>query len=507
MKQTLLKTSILVAFVTLVACQTADHNGGSYYPDYNNNPLGGDQFTDYGENGFVDTAEQPNSTFSVDADGASYAVMRAYLNKRGTLPPPAAVRVEEMINYFTYDYSDPEAGHSVGLSHELTRSPWTPDHLLLRIGLKGKEVAPEDMPANNYVFMVDVSGSMNATDKLDLLKEGLLALAESLTERDRVSLVTYSGEVEVLLNGVAGNDYDTISKAISKLRAGGVTNGGDALRIAYGIARACYIEGGNNRVIIGTDGDFNVGMTSNEEVVEFVEKQLEHNIYLSVMGFGLGNLNDSMMEQMAAHGNGNYDYIDSKAQMVKVYIHERNRLLAVAKDTKVQVSFNPEVVGKWRLVGYENRVMNDEEFEDTKKDAGEIGAGQTITALYELIPAVRDENSTEQTESGDVATCRVNYKEASSGANLSLEHAVGGEVVALSEASSEIKWAASLAAMAMLARDSEYKGEATVDMVMELADEGVVGPSVQKVDPNNYRIQHLGLLELWKDTMNHIWIP
>lgn len=496
---------LLTIAVAVVGCSTgmSDYESGGYYPGYSEDYSGGDNFTDYGENGFIDTAAQPNSTFSVDADGASYAVMRAYLNKRGTLPPAAAVRVEEMINYFTYDYPNPEAGHTVGLSHELTQCPWAPDNLLLRVGLKGQEIAPEEMPANNYVFMVDVSGSMNSYDKLDLLKEGLRALAECLTERDRVSLVTYSGEVKVLLEGVAGNDYPTISAAISKLNANGVTNGGDALVKAYELARGCYIEGGNNRVIIGTDGDFNVGMTSHEEIVAFIEGQLEHNIYLSVMGFGLGNLNDSMMEQMAAHGNGTYDYIDSKEQMLKVYINERSRLLAVAKDTKVQVGFNPEVVGKWRLVGYENRVMSEEDFEDTKKDAGEIGAGQTITALYELIPAVRTQERTEGGAVGELATCRVNYKEAASGADLSLELPVESEAVALSDASSEIKWAASVAAMGMLTRNSEYKGEATVEMVLDLADEGVVGPSVQRADPHHYRIQHLALLDVWSSCLRN----
>lgn len=508
MKHTLRQTLLiaLIAAVT-IGCES-DFSGDYYYPTYDDGqynedyPQSGDQFTDYGENNFVATATNPNSTFSVDADGASYSVLRAYINRYGNLPPKAAIRTEEMLNYFTFDYPEPSAGHTVSLSHELTQCPWNEEHLLLRVGLKGAAPADNTLPSN-YVFMIDVSGSMSSDDKLPLLKKGLTALAESLTAQDRLSIVTYSGNVEVLLEGVAGNNYDEISQAIGRLSAGGVTNGGDALVMAYNLAKSCYIEGGNNRVIIGTDGDFNVGMTSTEELVEYVERQLESNIYLSVMGFGLGNLNDSMMESLAGHGNGTYNYIDCAEQMVKVYIHERHQLQAVSKDTKIKVAFDPAQVEKWRLIGYENRVMSEEEFEDTKKDAGEIGTGQTITALYELIPAsiIAEEQEPSVTESNLLASCEVRYKEPLNDSEHTLLLNIEPTATPLLEASSEINWAASLAAMSMLSRKSQYAGNATVEMVSNLAREGASGASATAADPYGYRQAHLTLLDKWADTV------
>lgn len=507
MKHTLRQTILItLAAIASIGCASnyednffLGDGSGAYEENY---PQGGDQFTDYGENGFMVTATNPNSTFSVDADGASYSVLRAYLNRYDNLPPKAAIRTEEMLNYFTFDYPEPTNGHTVSLSHELTQCPWNEEHLLLRVGLKGAELTNEALPSN-YVFMIDVSGSMASNDKLPLLKQGLRALAESLTAQDRLSIVTYSGNVEVLLEGVAGNNYDEISQAIDRLSAGGVTNGGKALVMAYNLAKACYIEGGNNRVIIGTDGDFNVGMTSTEELVEYVEQQLESNIYLSVMGFGLGNLNDAMMESLAGHGNGTYNYIDCTEQMVKVYIHERHQLQAVSKDTKIKVAFDPAMVEKWRLIGYENRVMSEEEFEDTKKDAGEIGAGQTITALYELIPTSTavEEQALSSTGANLLASCEVRYKESVNDTEHNLLLNIEPTATPLLEASSEIKWAASLAAMSMLSRGSEYAGSATVEMVSNLAREGAEGPSAASADPYGYRQAHLALLDKWADAI------
>ena len=500
MKHILHKLLTLILLAGLTSCAAeGDINDGFYYPNFNEGApsdtqenLGGDQFTDYGENDFIATATNPNSTFSVDADGASYSILRAYINRYGALPPAAALRTEELLNYFTFDYPEPEEGHCVSVSHEAMVCPWNTEHTLLRVGLKG--IKPERMRPTNYVFMIDVSGSMDSNEKLPLLKEGLKALVEHLSAEDKISIVTYSGSVRALLEGVAGNRKEEIIRAIDKLQAGGSTNGGDALVMAYNLARSCYIPDGNNRVIIGTDGDFNVGMTSTEALVKYVEEQLQHNIYMSIMGFGLGNLNDSMMEKLAGHGNGTYDYIDSAEQMIKVYVNERERMQAVCKDTKIKIAFNPETVAQWRLIGYENRVMTEEEFEDSKKDAGEIGAGQTITALYELIPS---ESTDELPSETLMATCEVRYKDTNFDTPYSIDYNIAPTVLSNAEASSEIKWAASLAAMSMLSRQSKYAGSATIAMVESLAREGVVGDRVQQADPHGYRAAHLILLDKW----------
>ena len=437
----------------------------------------GDRFDEIVENPFIQVSQEPKSTFSVDADGAAYAYFRRMI-RMNRLPSPGAVRIEEYLNYFTFDYADPASGETLALNAETGTCPWNPAHLLLRVGLKGKPLSAQETPKANFVFLIDTSGSMYSDDKLPLLKSGLLSLLGGMDADDQVAIVTYAGTSEILLRPTKVRDSDKIAKAIRKLKASGSTNGGSALRDAYKLALDSYVEGGNNRIIMGTDGDFNVGVTSTEDLLEIVESNAKQGIYLTVCGFGTGNLNDAMMEEVSNHGNGTYEYIDSEDEMMKVFVHERNRFVSVANDTKVQLSFNPAVVDSYRLIGYENRVMDNEDFEDDSKDAGEIGAGQTITALYELIPVA-------SAPSG--ATCctfDVRYKNTLRSASGALSLDVPLEPAM----SANLSFAAGIAALGMTLRDSKYKGEASLDLAARLVTDAL------SFDPNGYRAQLLELI-------------
>ena len=439
----------------------------------------GDRFDEIVENPFVKVSEEPKSTFSVDADGAAYAYFRRMVNLQSQVPA-GAVRIEEYLNYFTFDYADPAGGETLALNAETGPCPWNPQHRLLRLGLKGKTLSAKEAPLANYVFLIDVSGSMYTNDKLPLLKTGLECMLTEMNPEDQVSIVTYSGKSETLLRPTKVREANKIIKAIRKLSADGCTNGGDALRDAYKLAKESFIEGGNNRIIMGTDGDFNVGVTSTEALLEIVESGARQGIYLTVCGFGTGNLNDSMMETVSNHGNGTYEYIDSEAEMLKVFVHERNRFVAVANDTKVQITFDPAGVDSYRLIGYENRVMANEDFEDDSKDAGEIGSGQTITALYEIIPA--------KDASAEAVCCTfdVRYKNAlqESSKSLSLNVPFGGDVL-----SENLSFAAGIAALGLALRDSEYKGTASLSLSEELVQ------SALSFDPHGYRAEFLTLIQ------------
>ena len=438
----------------------------------------GDRFDEIVENPFVKVAEEPKSTFSVDADGAAYAYFRRMVNM-GWNVPAGAVRIEEYLNYFTFDYADPADGGTLALNAETGPCPWNPEHRLLRLGLKGKTLSAQETPLANFVFLIDVSGSMDSSDKLPVLKSGLLSMLEKMNPKDQVSIVTYSGKAETLLRPTKVQEGNKISKAIKKLKASGSTNGGDALRDAYKLAKESYIEGGNNRIIMGTDGDFNVGVTSTDDLLEIVEEGAKAGIYMTVCGFGTGNLNDSMMETVSNHGNGTYEYIDSEDEMMKVFVHERNRFVAVANDTKVQLTFDPATVDSYRLIGYENRMLDNEDFEDDDKDAGEIGSGQTITALYEIIPA-------EGVAVGmNCCTFDVRYKNAlkESSNALSLEVKYGGNTL-----SENLSFAAGIAALGLTLRDSQYKGTASLDLSRQLVENTLT------FDPNGYRAQLLQLI-------------
>ena len=449
---------------------------GGYFDSYITGESG-DQFEEFTDNPFISTSEEPTSTFSVDADGASYAYMRSYMSK-GYLPDPSSVRVEEFLNYFTFAY--PEPSNAVGINAEVGACPWNPEHYLLRLGLKGKSVAEEEMLPANYVFLVDVSGSMDSDDKLPLLKTALITLVDELRPTDRISLITYSGSVQRVLESTEVMHAAKIKAAIRKLGAGGSTAGGAAIEMAYQEALANYIIGGNNRIIMGTDGDFNVGVTNTDSLLNMVSRYADQGIYLTMCGFGTGNWNDAMMEKVSNRGNGNYYYIDSEDEFMKVFVHNRSHLQAVANDTKCQVTFNPARVAQYRLIGYENRVMSNEDFDDDTKDAGEIGAGQTITALYEIIPPF-----VVTTDVVPYATFDCRYKEQLGFSSKELSLDIYGEIKSDTE---NLRFAAGVAAYGMLLRNSEHKGTANLEMVKNL-----IGNSLT-FDPHGYRAKLLEML-------------
>jgi Ca-activated chloride channel family protein len=464
-----------------VSCSRAvedDGLGNWYWEDisgtYN------EKYKEYDENPFLKVSEFPMSTFSVDADGASYANMRRFVHL-GQKPPRASVRTEEYVNYFTYDYPEPESGENVSLSSDIVTCPWNEEHHILRLGIKGKTIPENELPNSNYVFLIDVSGSMNSPDKLGILKTGFKQLVDELSQEDRIAIVTYAGQAGVLLQSTSASEKDKIKSAIDKLGAGGATAGAAGIATAYEIAQANFIQEGNNRIILGTDGDFNIGTSSDAGLTELIEEKRESGIYLTVLGVGGGNLNDRMMEQIANKGNGNYEYIDNASQIRKVFVLEKSKFHTVAKDAKVQITFDPGMVDSYRLIGYENRKLNDEDFEDDKKDAGEIGASQTITALYEVVL-----NSTDAP--GEYANFDFRYKFPNSETSRELKLSIQNEPVGIAAGSSETRFAVSVAGLGLLMRESEYKGSLDLEMLKELA-----GSSLS-FDPNGYRKEFVELL-------------
>ncbi len=476
-------TTFLTMMLFASSCSSPDNfYYDGIYPNTSTDE-NGDKFTEYGENNFISTETTPISSFSVDADGASYSIMRGYVNSNIPVPS-AAVRIEEYLNYFTFDYPEPLNDDKISVSAEITKAPWNNKNYLMRIGIKGKTIPTSQLPPSNYVFLIDVSGSMASEDKIELAKQGFSIMADNLRDDDRVTIITYSGSVSMALEPTLGKDKEQIKNVISKLTASGYTDGGNAIQMAYKTAKDYYVKGGNNRVILATDGDFNVGVTDNEALVEIIESYLDSGIYLTVLGFGRGNLNDSMMEQVVNHGNGNYEYIDNVKQIKKVFVDELNKLYPIAKDTKVQVSFTTDHVEKYRLIGYENRVMSEEEFEDTQKDAGEIGVGQTITALYEIIP--KEGDSQEQ-----FANIVVKYKEVDNDSNkeINLPIIVGHGAIQSATLSDNQKFAAAIAMYGLLLKDSEFKGDASKSLVIELAEEAIT------YDPNGYRSEFVNIVK------------
>ena len=432
------------------------------------------------EPGFAAVANKPLSTFSIDVDTASYANVRRFLHD-GQLPPADAVRIEELINYFHYDYPDPAAGEPFSIVTDMADCPWAPTHRLVHIGLRSKPVATANLPPNNLVFLLDVSGSMGSADKLPLLKKAFSLLTDQLRPQDQVSIVVYAGAAGMVLPPTSGSQKTKILDTLSRLGAGGSTAGGAGIQLAYKLARENFVEAGNNRVILATDGDFNVGVSSDGELVKMIEKQREAGVYLTVLGFGTGNLKDSKMEKLADRGNGNYAYIDNLLEARRVLVEQMGAtLLTVAKDVKLQIEFNPAQVKAYRLIGYENRRLRDEEFNDDKKDAGDLGAGHSVTALYEVIPAGSDEAlpgvdplKYQQTaarpdagSSDEVLTVKLRYKppEESKSRLLTRVLAKPADGAGLSE---EFRFAAAVAEFGLRLRDSAYKGEADYDRAFE----------------------------------------
>ncbi|MEN8157583.1 MAG: von Willebrand factor type A domain-containing protein [Bacteroidota bacterium] len=442
----------------------------------------GDRYTDYGENQFVKAASEPLSTFGIDADGASYANMRGY-ESDGYRIPAEAVRVEEFINYFNFDYPEPTT-ENVALNSETAVCPWSPEHYLLRIGIKGKDLV-DGRPAANFVFLIDVSGSMNSEDKINVLKSGFKRLAEQLSAKDRVAIVTYSGKVDVALDAVEGSETRKIKRAIDGLRASGSTAGGAALKMAYDIAEENFIEGGNNRIVLGTDGDFNVGVSDTDALIEMVQDHRELGIYLTILGVGHGNLNEAMMEQVANKGDGNYEYIDNGDQIIKVFVHEYDKFFTVAKDSKIQVTFDSTTVDSYRLIGYENRVLENSEFEDDSTDAGEIGATQTITAMYEVIP--------QPGSAGGFGSLEFRYKRPGEEQSRLMQMNLNNSRVAFESSSENMRFAASLAGFGMLLKNSEFGGSVTYNDVKNWADQA------RSFDPYGFREEYVGLIDKVKN--------
>ena len=447
---------------------------------------GGDQYDRLTENPFRGVHDHPLSTFSIDVDTASYANVRRFLMQDGQLPPPDAVRIEELINYFDYDYAGPTDGVPFAAYMAVATCPWNERHRLVRVALKGRTVESEERPPCNLVFLLDVSGSMDSRDKLPLLKEGMKLLAEQLRDIDRVAIVVYAGSEGLVLPTTAGSERQRIISALESLEAGGSTAGGAGLELAYRTARESFIPGGVNRVILCTDGDFNVGTTSTAELERMVEQRAKSGVFLSVLGFGRGNLNDAMMEGISNIGNGNYAYIDGITEARKVLVQQAGgTLITIAKDVKLQVEFNPAQVSAYRLIGYENRMLAAEDFNDDKKDAGEIGAGHSVTAFYEVVPQgvaldipqvdplryqpAADRTSDASAVAGELLTLKIRYKEPSADTSQLLVFPLTDSGISFSQADNEFQFAAAVAAFGMLLRDSEHKGTATYDSVLEIA--------------------------------------
>ena len=476
-----------------------DSNGG-YYDGINDEPppdrepddpnredSSANRFDEILDNAFIKTSEANVSTFSLDADSAAYTYMRRSLTYK-QLPARNSVRIEEYLNYFTFDYDDPADGETVALNSEISTCPWNENHYLVRLGIKGKSIPKEELPLNNYVFLIDVSGSMNGIDRLGLLKKGLRKMLDSMNPKDRVSIVTYSGKEELVLESTLVENKSLILEKINGLVASGSTNGADAIKMAYQEALQHYIEGGNNRIIMGTDGDFNVGITSTDDLLEMVEgyAKQEKSVYLTVCGFGYGNWNDAMMEKVSNKGNGTYVYVDSEEEMNKVFVEEASRFVSVANDCKAQVTFNKDLVSEYRLIGYENRLLNAEDFENDEVDAAEIGAGQTVTVLYEIVPA---DNCTFDAASRKFESSLFNfdfrYKE-----NLNEESkllTVSCDEIS-ENTSDNMRFAQAVAAFGMLLRHSDYAGSATISQVLELYGDGF------NFDPNGYRAEFAELV-------------
>lgn len=438
------------------------------------------------DNPFVSVAADPRSTFSIDVDTASYALVRRHLLQNGVLPPKGAVRIEELVNYFDYRYPEPSAGQPFSVSTDLAAAPWAPEHRLMRIGLKGRHVEPKSIPGSNLVFLVDVSGSMQPENKLPLLKRGLSMLLEQLDQRTTISIVVYAGSSGLILEPTPASQKRKILDALDRLEAGGSTNGAGGIQLAYSLAAEHFVRGGVNRVILATDGDFNVGVTSQSDLVDLVQARAKSGVFLSVLGFGEGNINDSMLEKIADKGNGNYAYIDSVAEAKKVLVEQATgTLVTIAKDVKIQVEFNPHAVQAFRLIGYENRVLSHQDFKDDTKDAGEIGSDHRVTALYEIVPAGSRERAADAdalkyqsrgalspaAESGELATVKLRYKLPDGDQSSLLETPVRDQGNRSFERDPGFRFAAAVAEFGMLLRESPHKGRATYGQVLELASD------------------------------------
>lgn len=466
-----------------------------------------ESYSKINENGFKDAQTSPLSTFSIDVDKASYSNMRRFITT-GSLPPADAVRTEELINYFSYNYPQPTDNHPFSINTELTNCPWENQHKLLRIGLQGKKIATENLPASNLVFLIDVSGSMGEANKLPLVISAFKLLVNNLREKDHVAIVVYAGAAGVVLPSTKGSDKNKILEALNSLHSGGSTAGCEGIELAYKIAKENFIKKGNNRIILATDGDFNVGLSNENELENFITKKRNEGIYLTCLGFGMGNYKDSKIEILSDKGNGNYAYIDDMVEANKVFVNEfGGTLFTIAKDVKIQIEFNPAIVQSYRLIGYENRLLNNEDFKDDTKDAGELGSGHTVTALYEIIPVgvnskfvpqadslkyqVRKINKTSDNE--EFATIKFRYKKPDGTKSIEMIHTIANLTQNFNKASENTRFAASIAMYGMLLTNSKFKGNSNYTDLIQLAK------SAKGTDDEGYRSEFIRLANTAKE--------
>jgi len=465
-----------------------------------------ERYDEISESGFLRPADSPLSTFSIDVDTASYANVRRFLREQ-TRPPSGAVRIEELVNYFRYPSRAQAGDEPFAVDLEIFEAPWRAEHRLVRIAVEGREMARSDVPPRNLVFLLDVSGSMQGPDRLDLVKYGLARLTESLRPIDRVSIVVYAGASGLVLPPTPGDDENTIVAALDRLHAGGSTAGAEGIRLAYATAREHFDPDGINRIILATDGDFNVGVSNRSDLIELIEKERESGVFLTVLGVGRGNLNDAGMEQLADHGNGNYAYLDSRREARKVLVEQADStLVTIAKDVKIQVEFNPKRVKAFRLIGYENRRLADQDFNDDTKDAGEIGAGHHVTALYEIVPVEAEggvpgasvdplkyqaqADLTAAANSGEWLNVKLRYKAPDGDESRLVSMALAGQPGSIREATENARFSTAVALFGMLLRDSEFKGTGDYALVADLAKNAV------GLDEYGERKEFLELVEL-----------
>lgn len=481
-----------------------DKSAVGIVPNNNNKGFNTEEYSNITDNGFRRVTDEPLSTFSIDVDATSYSNVRRFLNNN-QLPPAGAVRTEEMINYFKYQYPQPTGKDPFSINTEISECPWNIQNKLVLIGLQGKTIPVENLPASNLVFLIDVSGSMSSENKLPLVKESLKMLTDKLREKDKISIVVYAGNAGLALPTTSGSEKTKIKNAIDALEAGGSTNGGAGIELAYTIAQQHFMHEGNNRIILCTDGDFNIGASSDDDVVRLIEKERTKGIYLSVLGVGMGNYKDSKMEQLADKGNGNYAYIDGINEAKKVLVNEfGGTFFTIAKDVKLQIEFNPNKVAGYRLIGYEDRLLNKEDFNDDKKDAGELGSGHSVTALYEIIPAgvksgffksvdplkYQKNNAKEPSSFNDeILTVKFRYKTPDKDISELIVHPVIDNRIDINSTSDNFRFAVSVAGFAMLLRNSEYKGKLAWYQVINIAN-GSLGKDVE-----GYRKEFVSLVK------------
>jgi Ca-activated chloride channel family protein len=471
-----------------------------------------EEYNSTDENRFKFAADNPLSTFSIDVDVASYSNVRRFINQ-GQMPPKDAVRTEELINYFSYNYSKPTGKEPVKISAEVGQCPWNDKHRLVRIGIKAKEISDENLPASNLVFLIDVSGSMEGATRLELVKSSLKLLINNLRERDRVAIVVYAGSAGEVLPSTSGNDKQKIREALDKLNAGGSTAGGAGIQLAYKIARKNFITDGNNRIILCTDGDFNVGVSSVNALEDLIETERKSGVFLTVLGYGMGNYKDNKMQTLAEKGNGNHAYIDNLQEANKVLVNEfGSTIYAVAKDVKLQIEFNPEHVQAYRLIGYESRLLQDEDFNDDTKDAGEMGAGHNVTAFYEIVPVGieftgagkidtlkyqktnKKQNKSEYTGSNELLTIKLRYKDPNGNKSQKIELPIIDNKT--DNTSADFRFASAVAMFGQLLTDSEFKGNSTYEKIISIAKTALDN------DEQGYRREFVRMVETLKGMNN-----